>query len=36
VLGERGCSGVFLIEDIKLRQADVEDFLLTEKEFMRL
>jgi hypothetical protein len=28
--------GVFLVERVKRRQTAVEDFLLTEKEFMRL
>jgi hypothetical protein len=36
LLGERGLSGVFLVKDIKLRQADVEDLLLTEKDFVTL
>jgi len=36
VLGERGFSAVFLVECVKRRQAAVEDFLLTEKDFMRL
>jgi hypothetical protein len=36
VLGERVCSAVFLVKCKKRRQAGVEDFLLTEKEFMRL
>jgi hypothetical protein len=36
VLGERVCSAVFLVKRKKRRQAGVEDFLLTEKEFMRL
>jgi hypothetical protein len=30
----RRCS-VFLVEDIERRQADVRDFLLTEKDFVR-
>jgi hypothetical protein len=36
LLGERGLSGVFLVECVKCRQAGVEDFLLAEKQFMRL
>jgi hypothetical protein len=36
VSGGRGCSGVFLVKDIKCRQADVEDFLLTENDFVTL
>jgi hypothetical protein len=36
VLGERGFSAVFPVECVKRRQAAVENFLLTEKEFMRL
>jgi hypothetical protein len=36
VLGERGFSAVFLVECVKRRQAAVEDFLLTEKEVVRL
>jgi hypothetical protein len=33
-LGERGLSAVFLVKRVKRRQAGVEDFLLTEKEFV--
>jgi len=36
VLGERGLSAVFPVEGVKCRQAGVEDFLLTDKDFMRL
>ena len=36
LLGERGWFAVFLVKGEKRRQAAVEDFLLTEKEFMRL
>jgi hypothetical protein len=36
LLGERGLFAVFLVERVKRRQAAVEDFLLTEKDFMRL
>jgi hypothetical protein len=28
------CSGVFFVEDIECRQADVGDFLLTETDFV--
>jgi hypothetical protein len=28
------CCSVFLVEDIERRQADVRDFLLTEKDFV--
>jgi hypothetical protein len=35
-LGERALFTVFLVKGEKRRQAAVEDFLLTEKEFMRL
>ena len=34
MLGERGWSGVFLIKDIKGRQADVGNFLIGEKDFL--
>jgi len=34
VLGERGLSAVFLVKRKKRRQAGVEDFLLTEKDFV--
>jgi hypothetical protein len=33
-LAELMCCSVFLVEDIKRRQADVRDFLLTEKDFV--
>ena len=33
-LTELGCSGVFPVEDIERRQADVRDFLLTESDFV--
>ncbi|MGB6965100.1 MAG: hypothetical protein WBD90_11575 [Xanthobacteraceae bacterium] len=36
VLRERGRSGIFLVVDIERPQADVENFLLAEKEFMTL
>jgi uncharacterized protein involved in copper resistance len=36
VLVERGWSSIFLVEDIERRQADVGEFLLTEKEFVTL
>jgi hypothetical protein len=36
VLGERGLSAVFPVEGVECRQAGVEDFLLTDKDFMRL
>jgi hypothetical protein len=36
VLGERLCSAVFLVKRVKRRQAGVEDFFLTKKEFTRL
>src|SRR6478609_1506152 len=32
VLGEWGCSAVFLVKDIERRQANVEDFLFAEKD----
>jgi hypothetical protein len=35
-LGERGRSGILLVEDIEGRQADVEKFLLTKKELVTL
>jgi len=35
-LGEWGCSAVFLVKDIESRQANVEDFLFAEKEFLIL
>ena len=35
-LGERGWPGIFLIEDIERRQADIGDFLLTKKYFVTL
>jgi hypothetical protein len=35
-LAERGLFAVFPVERVKRRQAGVEDFLLAEKEFMRL
>jgi hypothetical protein len=35
-LGERWWPGIFLIEDIERRQADIGDFLLTEKYFVTL
>jgi hypothetical protein len=35
-LGVRGLFAVFLVKREKRRQAGVEDFLLTEKELMRL
>jgi len=35
-LGERLCSAVFLVKRKKRRQAGVEDFFLTEKEFVTL
>jgi hypothetical protein len=35
-LGERGQSGIFLVEDIEGRQTDVGEFLLTKKEFVTL
>jgi hypothetical protein len=28
------CSGVFLVEDIKGRQADVENFFLAERDYV--
>jgi hypothetical protein len=34
--GGRRCSGVFPVKDIKCRQADVENFLLTEDNFVTL
>jgi hypothetical protein len=30
----RMCSGVFLVEDIKGRQADVENFFLAESDYV--
>jgi hypothetical protein len=36
LLGERGWFAVFPVKCVKRRQAGVEDFLLAEKEFMRL
>jgi hypothetical protein len=36
LLGERGLSGIFLVEGVKRRQAAVEYFLLTKEEFVRL
>jgi hypothetical protein len=36
VLGEWGCSAVFLVKDIERRQANVEDFLFAEKDFLIL
>jgi hypothetical protein len=30
----RMCSGVFLVEDIKGRQADVENFFLAERDYV--
>jgi Spy/CpxP family protein refolding chaperone len=33
-LGRRGRTGIFLIEDIKGRQANVGDFLLAKKDFV--
>jgi hypothetical protein len=36
VLGVRGLFAVFLVKRKKRRQTAIEDFLLTEKEFMRL
>jgi hypothetical protein len=36
LLGERGLSGIFLVEGVKRRQAAVEYFLLTKEEFIRL
>jgi len=36
LLGERGLSGIFSVEREKCRQAGIEDFLLAEKDFMRL
>ena len=36
LLGERGWSGVFLVKDIKRRQADVGNFLIAEKDFVTL
>jgi hypothetical protein len=36
LLGERGLSCVFPVEREKCRQAGIEDFLLAEKDFMRL
>jgi hypothetical protein len=36
VLGMRGLFAIFLVKRKKRRQAGVEDFLLTEKELMRL
>jgi hypothetical protein len=33
---ERGLPGVFLVEDVEGRQADVGEFLLTKKEFVTL
>jgi hypothetical protein len=36
VLVERGRSGVFLVEDIERCQANVGEFLLTQKEFVTL
>jgi hypothetical protein len=35
-LDGRGQSGIFLVEDIERRQADVGEFLLTKKEFVTL
>jgi hypothetical protein len=29
-----GCAGILFVEDIKRRQADVRDFLLTESDFV--
>jgi hypothetical protein len=36
VLDGRGCFGAFPVKDIKRRQADVGNFLLTEKDFVTL
>jgi hypothetical protein len=35
-LAEHGCTGIFFVEDIKRRQADVGDFLLSKKDFVAL
>jgi len=36
MLSERGRPGIFLVEDIEGRQANVGEFLLTKKEFVIL
>ena len=36
LFSERGCSGIFLVEDMERRQADVREFLLAKKEFVTL
>jgi hypothetical protein len=35
-LGGRGQSGIFLVEDVEGRQANVGEFLLAKKEFVTL
>jgi hypothetical protein len=36
LFGKRGSSGIFLVEDIERRQADVREFLLAKKELVTL
>jgi hypothetical protein len=36
LFGKRGASGIFLVEDIERRQADVREFLLAKKELVAL